>query len=111
MTNEEGNKIKRWALYGPPKMNTQLDWTTRRQALFKNMKAWRVIFQNFTAADGLYPNNLDPPITQKRGTSTVNLMAHHRANDKLEDCYNVVVGNFQLELWASEGIVYAGSDA
>ena len=35
MTNEEGNKIEGWALYGPPKVDTQLDWTTRRQPLFK----------------------------------------------------------------------------
>ena len=85
MANEEGNKIERWALYGPPKVDTQLDWTTRRQPILENMDAWReFIFQNFTAAEGLYPTNLGQPITQKLCTPTVNSMAHYSANDKLK---------------------------
>ena len=58
MTNAEGYKVERWALFGPPK-NSALDWPARLKPLAENLKMWReMIYQNITAATGLYPHNL-----------------------------------------------------
>ena len=59
MTNVEGNKIERWALYGPPRQDSELEWPVRRKPLPENIREWRhLIYKNFTAATGLYPANL-----------------------------------------------------
>ena len=100
ITNKEGNKIEHWALYGPPKANTELEWITRRKPLPENMKAWReFLYQNFTAADGLYPHNLGAIITKEPQGMDIYPMAYQQANAQLvalEPCYQGLVGTFQF---------------
>ena len=122
MTNVEGNKIERWALFGPSCQDSELEWPVRRKPLPENMREWRqLIYENFTAATGLYPANLGsiwrevirviPVLEEEAAQANVQL-------ENLEYCYKQLVGEFKyttvmvedFRKWAPQGTLYAGSD-
>ena len=121
IANKEGNAIERWALYGPPK-KCSLDWPVRRKPLPENLKAWRVmIYTTITVANGLYPTNLGPPVSQNLIKGCVVGQGHQQASIHLQHMnveYKKLIGNFEytgkmvedfIEC-ATQGIIYAGSN-
>ena len=64
MANERGDRIEKWALFGPPH-ESSLSWPGRRKPIHENLRLWReTVYQTITAANGLYPTNLGPMYQQ-----------------------------------------------